>query len=468
MSSSRLSAVVLSIGALILMGGCQQASTTHGDLTQGVWAGEGGVETFYWDISLVDSSYAGVIHTVRDGKKQTELPISRVTWQPPQLEMLMAATGVTYRGRVDFDKGRIDGQLFYGEDEGPPMELNLVDPHQVPGLSPRPTDLPYAYKQPPTTDDGLATASCRTMGMEPEAVGELVAEICSGRAGVIHSLLILAEGQLVVEEYFHGYDRESLHRLASVTKSVSSLLLGLAIDHGEVPGVEARLLDYFPELNRPTDDRWQAETIHHLLSMSMGLDYGPQEDPHGTGPGFFQQVLDREVTHDPGTHWAYQSANVNLLSGIINQATGKPVEQFAAAHLFEPLGITRHEWSYLADGDHRLMDGSLQLRPRDQAKLGLLLRNGGRWHGRQVVSSDWIEQSTRSQIATDGPETYGYLWWLGTFPCQSGPQPGIFANGHGSQFIAWLPGRDLVVVVNGGNEDNGKHFAIMKILAGVF
>jgi len=85
-----------------------------------------------------------------------------------------------------------------------------------------------------------------------------------------------------------------------------------------------------------------------------------------------------------------------------------------------------------------------------------------------VVSSDWIEQSTRSQIATDGPETYGYLWWLGTFPCQSGPQPGIFANGHGSQFIAWLPGRDLVVVVNGGNEDNGKHFAIMKILAGVF
>jgi len=303
MSSSRLSAVVLSIGALILMGGCQQASTTHGDLTQGVWAGEGGVETFYWDISLVDSSYAGVIHTVRDGKKQTELPISRVTWQPPQLEMLMAATGVTYRGRVDFDKGRIDGQLFYGEDEGPPMELNLVDPHQVPGLSPRPTDLPYAYKQPPTTDDGLATASCRTMGMEPEAVGELVAEICSGRAGVIHSLLILAEGQLVVEEYFHGYDRESLHRLASVTKSVSSLLLGLAIDHGEVPGVEARLLDYFPELNRPTDDRWQAETIHHLLSMSMGW------------------IMDRKrIPTVPGLDSSSRSSTVKLL--MIRARTG--------------------------------------------------------------------------------------------------------------------------------------------------
>jgi CubicO group peptidase (beta-lactamase class C family) len=249
---------------------------------------------------------------------------------------------------------------------------------------------------------------------------------------------------------------------------VSSLLVGLAVDQGKVSGVDASVLSFFPNLERPDDNLWETETLHHLLSMSMGLDWGGGGDSHGTGPEFFQQVLERKVSHEPGSHWAYHSANVNLLAGVIKEATSRHADVFAEQYLFKPLGITAYDWSYKAEDGYRLMDGSLHLRPRDMAKLGMLLRDQGRWQGRQVVSADWIGQSTTPQISTDGPQEYGYLWWLGTFPGRDGEQPVVFANGHGSQFIAWLPERDLILVVTGGNEDNGKHFAIAEVLGRYF
>jgi CubicO group peptidase (beta-lactamase class C family) len=98
------------------------------------------------------------------------------------------------------------------------------------------------------------------------------------------------------------------------------------------------------------------------------------------------------------------------------------------------------------------------------AKVGMLLRDEGRWQGDQVISADWIRHSITPQITTDGPEKYGYLWWLGEIPASDGTLSMVFANGHGSQFIAWLPERDLIFVVTGGNEDNDKHFAIAEAI----
>jgi CubicO group peptidase (beta-lactamase class C family) len=450
---------------LALCSGCGSAQVTDGDITSGVWAGSGGPENFYWELWQNGDGFDGVVHTVRDGRKETELPVDRVTWDAPELEMHMDITGVIYRGNVDFDKGRIHGRLFYGEKEGPEMELYLADPDRIPGLRARPADAPaYTYARPPVTDDGWRTADCEEVGLPHADVTGLVNAICAGDAGVVHSLLLVVGGQLVVEEYFHGYGRDDLHRLASVTKSVSSLLVGVAMDEGGISSVDASVLSFFPALEQPSDEHWRSQTLHHLLSMSMGLDWGPGGGPHGTGPEFFQGVLEREVVHEPGTHWAYHSANVNLLSGVIKKATGQHADVFAEEHLFDPLGITAYDWSFMARDGYCLMDGSLHLRPRDMAKLGLLLRDEGRWRGRRVVSADWIRQSATAQIATEGPEKYGYLWWLGEFPGREGTQPAVFANGHGSQFIAWLPERDLIFVVTGGNEDNGKHFAIAELI----
>ncbi|MFH1313928.1 MAG: serine hydrolase [Candidatus Eisenbacteria bacterium] len=454
---------------LIFCSGSSSSPETEGDITAGVWVASGGPEDFYWELWRDGDDFGVVVHTVRDNKKQTELPVDRVTWHYPELEMHMDATGVVYRGKVDFGKGIISGRLFYGEKEGPEMELRLTDPDRVPGLRARPADAgAYVYARPPVTDDGWTTAYCKEAGLPDSVVTDMVNAISAGDAGVIHSLLLVAGGDLVVEEYFHGYERDDLHRLASVTKSVSSLLVGVAIDQGKISGVDASVLSFFPALEQPVDNRWRVQTLHHLLSMSMGLDWGSGGDSHGTGPEFFQQVLEREVAHEPGTHWAYQSANVNLLAGVIKEATGQHADVFAEQHLFRPLGITEYDWSYLAKDGYRLMDGSLHLRPRDMAKLGMLLRDEGRWQGQEVVSADWIRQSTTPHIATDGPEKYGYLWWLGEFPGRDSTQPVVFASGHGSQFIAWFPEKDLILVVTGGNEDNGKHFAIAKVIGRCF
>jgi CubicO group peptidase (beta-lactamase class C family) len=458
-------AALFALGALTVCGVSSSSEKTDGDITTGIWVASVAPESFCWELWRDGDGFGGVVHTVRDGKKQTELPVDYVTWHNPELEMHMSATGVVYRGKVDFRKGLISGRLFYGEKEGPEMELHLMDSDQVAGLSACPADAPaYIYTPPPVTDDGWTTADCEKAGLPDSVVAGIVNAICAGDGGVIHSFLLVAGGDLVVEEYFHGYGRDDLHRLASVTKSVSSLLVGVAIDQDKISGVDASVLSFFPALEQPADNRWRAMTLHHLLSMSMGLDWDSGGDSHGTGPEFFQRVLERQVAHEPGTHWAYHSANVNLLAGVIKEATGQHANVFAEQHLFRPLGITEYDWSYLATDGYRLMDGSLHLRPRDMAKLGTLLRDEGRWKGQQVVSADWIRRSTFPQIATAGPEKYGYLWWLGQFPGSNGMQPMIFANGHGSQFIAWLPERDLILVVTGGNEDNGKHFAIAEVI----
>ena len=323
-----------------------------GELTDGVWGAAAGSDTYYWEFWPEGSGLGAIVHTVRDGKKQTELPVDGVIWNPPELELQMRTTGVTYRGHVDLETGVIDGQLFYDGQEGARMELRQEAVRGIAGLRPRPDDAaPYRYARPAETGDGWTTADCADHDLSVADVESVVAAICAGEAGVIHSLLLIADGDLIVEEYFHGYGRDDLHRLASVTKSVSSLLVGAAIDAGAIPGVDTPLLDFFPDRAAPADPRWRRVTLGHLLSMTMGLDWG-DADPHGTGPAFFKTVLERPIGHEPGTTWAYQSANVDLIAGVLKQATGQHADQFAEQHLFAPLGITDYDW--VVHGQRRL------------------------------------------------------------------------------------------------------------------
>jgi CubicO group peptidase (beta-lactamase class C family) len=200
----------------------------------------------------------------------------------------------------------------------------------------------------------------------------------------------------------------------------------------------------------------------------MSLDWSPEEveNLHGTGPSAFQEVINRDVVGQPGRDWEYVSMNVNLLAGVLHHATGEHAEAFARKALFEPLGIRQWDWSLRRSGGFNLMDGSLRLRPRDMAKIGVLALNGGRWQGRQVVDETWIDRSLSPLLSTgsDG-ESYGYLWWTLEVPIPEGrPVRAAFANGLGSQFIVLFPELDLVVVTTGGNQENGKHMAIGEVL----
>ena len=189
------------------------------------------------------------------------------------------------------------------------------------------------------------------------------------------------------------------------------------------------------------------------------------EAEHGTGEDFFREVLARDAAFAPGERWLYVNAEVDLLSGVLAEATGEGPEIWARKKLFKPLGITEWRWNYGAEGEHRLMDGSLHLRPRDMLKIGQMVLDGGTWNGRRVISGEWIAESTARHMDADGTNGYGYLWWRMAMPTPGGGTDIIAANGWGSQFICVFPEQDLVVVMTGGNQDNGKHMAPGLLMA---
>jgi len=462
-------------GLLIFLIGVSGCSPGHSqeadDVTQGVWAGTAGPDTFLFDLrGTPPDSLAGTVHVMHGGKMDSELAITRASYHPPNLEMFIESTNATYVGKVDIANGRITGGLTFGGQPGPKMELTWMDPTNTPGFAAIAGDGPYDYVRPVDGTDGWGTAMPEDAGMDRGAVEALVNAVARDEAGLIHSIQIVRHSKLIVDQYFHGYVPQDLHRVTSGTKSISSLLVGAAIDRGMISGVDVPLLQL---LNRPpggSGSSWNEETLRDLLTMSMGLDWSREEaeSVHGTGPEFFQMVLSRKVVAPPGTKWDYVSANVNLLAGVIFNASGKHAETFAEEVLFAPLGIGVYDWSYGKEDGYNLMDGSLQLRPRDLAKIASMVAAGGRWNGRQVISEGWIKESTRSHMATaqhPALNGYGYLWWTGEIQSGNGTEPIIVANGSGSQFIIIFPRLDMVVVTTGGNDDNGRHLDIGKVLA---
>jgi len=469
----RQAATLAMIAAALIAGqGCSSGDRPAAAITDGVWLGRAGGDEFYFEITANPAEgFGGVVHSLSAGKKYGEMAISHARWEDPQLELIMGATQVTYRGQVDLARGRVRGALHYADGTSRDMELRRADPDQVPGLRARPRPAPgeplYAYRSPADRNDGWTTASVEDVGFARSEIEGLVTAVIDGQAGVLHSLLVVRDGRLVLEEYFHGYGPDDLHRLASVTKSVASLLVGLALDQGRIRDLDVPVFSFFPQHDDLRTAAWERVTLRHLLTMSMGLDWSDEEAGrlHGTGEAFFRLVLARRISGEPGTTWRYVSANVNLLAGVLRQATGRQADEFARQHLFTPLGIERFDWSWGAQDGYRAMDGSLQLRPRDMAKLGQLVLDEGRWQESQIVSAAWIRESTGLRIPTGEPiGGYGYLWWVGSIQAPTGPEPVVLANGFGSQFIAAFPEQHLVLVSTGGNDDNGKHFALAPLV----
>lgn len=438
------------------------------DLTDGVWRGEGGPQTFLFQFANQGGTLTGLVHTMGDGMKMTEMLVDQVKYDPPNLT-LRFPHGPLFKGQVDLEKKLIKGSIVVDGAEAGEMPLTWIDPAEVPELTPgmgRYSDQPYTYQQPQLRDDRWQTAHASATGLPIDKLEALVGDILDGEAGVLHALLIAQGGQLVLEEYFHGCHPDYPHGQLSVTKSVASLLTGIAIDRGEIANVSVPLIEFFPDCPRSGSSVWPQATLEHLLTMSLGLDWaeGQMHNLHGTGSDFFCQVLGRGFHHQPGDRWNYVNADVNLLAGVLKKATGMQADKYAEKHLFQPLGFQNWNWDHMMQEGYPLMDGSLRLRARDMLTLGQLILAGGELDGKRIVSREWVAASTSSQIETGEPEGYGYLWWLFPVPTPQGVGHVPVANGWGSQFIIVLPEMDLVVVTMGGNQDNGKHMAVIRLL----
>ena len=263
----------------------------------------------------------------------------------------------------------------------------------------------------------------------------------------IHSLLIVRHAALVVDAYVYPYDDSVYHDLASVTKSVTTTLTGIAADQGAID-LDASILSFFPDrtIANPSD-RKERITVRDLASMSSGLDctaFGGERTllRMFDSVDYVQFVLDLGVINEPGTAFSYCSPGMHLLSAILTQATGRSALDFAQQNLFEPLGITDVYWSADSQGISHGW-GDLALHPRDAAKLGLLFLQEGRWEDSQLVSSEWVSAATTAQVAAN----YGYGWWISP----PGEEESYFrADGNGGQRILVIPSREFVLVSTGG------------------
>jgi CubicO group peptidase (beta-lactamase class C family) len=332
------------------------------------------------------------------------------------------------------------------------------------------------YRIPEQTDDGWQTASLDEVGIDEKEIGEAIARINDDTYQNVHSVLIVKDGKLVFEEYFSGYTWDyngdqfrgeltdfgidTIHNLASVTKSFTSALVGIAIDHGFIQGVDEKVFAFFPEYADLKDERKESITLEHLLTMTSGLAWNEMELPYSNTNNDLVQlfivsdpieyILAKPVVNEPGAKWYYNGGGTNLLGKVIREATGLRMDGFAKEYLFAPLGITDYEWDHI-NPDMIHASGNLRLRPRDMAKLGYLFLNGGTWKGERIVSGEWIEASTKGRVSPSWFDGYGYQWWRQTYQSNSTSVDSFFAGGWGGQRIMVFPGLDLVVVFTGGN-----------------
>ncbi len=283
------------------------------------------------------------------------------------------------------------------------------------------------YKDMQSFETVWQKASAEDVGLNPALMDRFIQDAHEGRFPNLHALIVVKESRIVVEEYFGEFDAKTRHYTASVTKSVGSMLVGIAMDQGLLPGLDdgvldMRLSDLFPEYQEilSADPRKADIRFRHILSMSAGFEWDEDTYPYDDQRNDWVRVrdaseparvvLEQRVAHYPGKVFNYSGGLSILLAYLIERETDMGAAAFAKRYLFEPLGISVYEWRNLTGG---LIDfpGGLSMRPRDMAKLGQMYLNGGRWNGESIVSKDWVTESTREHIISVNSPNYGFQWW---------------------------------------------------------
>lgn len=321
----------------------------------------------------------------------------------------------------------------------------------------------YVYHVPEKTNDGWVTAELGEVDVDSEKISHLIGDILNRKSKNIDSVLLVKNDKLILEEYFGDYSRNKPHELHSVSKSITSILVGIAIDKQMIPNVDTKVYAFFPE-HKGThwiDEKYEI-SLKHILIMSAGIDWDERtkslndKDNDIIGlllsDNWIQYVLNRKVVEPPGLRWNYSGGLNILLGGIIKNTSGLYADKFADKYLFGPLGIVNYIWHRHPDGTINTQ-GGLSLTPRDMAKIGKLLLNDGKWKGRQIISKEWIDESTKGYIDIDS-YNYGYQWYRGGIEANRREFEAYWAWGRGGQFIFVFPTLELVAVFTSNPYDN--------------
>ncbi len=428
--------------------------------------------TFYLMVKARDDGSVGVF--LRNPERNlgwTQYRADRIERDGNSLKLFAADKGT--------EKGRLLAEGVYREDNGiitfyiptrgGTYDFRRVAVDETSDFYPRGRpDAAYVYRTPPQLDDGWQTASLEDVGISREGIEKFLqmlvnTPIDSVNAQEDHGILIARHGKLVLEEYFHGANRDKPHETRSASKSVASDLAGAAIQSG-VPVKTSdsvyRVMNggVFPEILEP---RQRALTFEHLLTMSSGFDCD-ESDPKSPGfednmwdqseqPDFYKWTLGLKIIREPGEKAIYCSANSNLAGGIVARGAKQSPQKLFQKLLGNPLQMKRYYLPLSPNGDYT-MTGGAKFLPRDFMKLGQTHLNGGTWNGRRIYTPEWSRRATSPLYYLDAyKQSYGYLWWSVEYPYKGRNIRAYFAGGNGGQIVMVIEELDLVMAFYAGN-----------------
>ncbi len=324
----------------------------------------------------------------------------------------------------------------------------------------------------PDPADQWTLVAPASVGMDAATLAQ--APALTGPGSGISSMLVTRHGQPVFEQYGNGFDKDTLHDLRSATKSVTSLLVGIAIDQHALGGVDDTLSSWLAADYPGAPALSRGLVLENLLTMRSGVDCNDWND---ASPGMEENMykaqdwvafwLHLAQKYTPDTVTTYCTGNPVVLGRVLANATRQPVTAFAQARLLGPLGITSAVWNTYDNGTQTDTGGHMHMRPRDMARIGQLALQHGQWNGTQLVSSAWMAVATSriTEFDSDRNDGYGYLWWHGSQSWKGRTLDMFYANGAGGQYIFVVPQLDLVAVFTGENyADNGAQLVPFSIL----
>ena len=330
------------------------------------------------------------------------------------------------------------------------IALRKLSPEDQIGYRPADPTKTYTYEEP-TSIKGLETASFTDVGMDSSLLG-LFSQMNNGEYEHIHSLLIYKQNKLVLEEYFHGYQRDDLKDIRSAFKSISAMLVGKGLDDGFLPNVNTPLLDSYPQYDTIQGTAKRLITIHHALSMTTGIELEDEDEMQWNHPDWVGYKLSLPMVAMPGEEYTYSSGGMNLLSGVISHSTQEYLPHYLFTSLLLPMGI--EDFQMLSSPYGRgYLAGNALFRPVDFMKFGVLVLNEGKWNGEQLLSTSWIAEMTSPKVSITYPKgaEYGYLWRILQREIQGKKYQTIEAWGNGGQFLIVIPTLEMCISFTGGN-----------------
>jgi CubicO group peptidase (beta-lactamase class C family) len=436
--------------------------------------------------------------------------IAKPHWRPP----LAALEGVTIEGVVVALHGWVPCLNALAEDPigvdfrflfAGPISGHLLQGHYTLRMNRHTfTALSLVLFGGCATTDSWPVSTLEAEGIDPEAIAKVVEDIEEGRYGLIDHFTLIRNGRMVADHQFdhdyvaisaphvkrdHQYDYDhpdwhpyyqgtDLHTLQSVTKSVTSAVLGIAMDEGFIPGgVNTPAMSWFEDYAPDMTEEWRREmTLEDLLTMRSGIDWNEMIS-YGDATNscilmedsdtWIQFIIDQPMREEPGTKFDYNSGASVLIGKIVREATGRRIDDYAREKLFEPLGITDFYWKITPDGECDT-EGGLYLSAHDLARIAQLFLQDGVWNGERIVSEEWVTASITphvEDVAPDNPmndQGYGYQWWIAQH--EDGEARLFQGSGYGGQFPVVVPEHDMVMVFNAWNIHDPSELSIWRAM----